>query len=339
MKRTFCISRTDSIGDVVLTLPMAGYLKQKFPDSKILFLAKKYTSAIVALSKDIDEIIIYDHLEKLEAKEIAENLMKYQITDFIHVFPNKKLARAVKIANIQNRIGTSHRLFHLLTCNKRVDFTRRKSNLHESQLNFKLIEPLIRDKINPSLDNVISNLNIENQASTNFSFEGYGIIENRKKIILHPKSQGSAVEWGVSNFIELIQLFQNKDCDVIITGTEEESLFFRDQLPDQENLYDLSGKLTLEQLVTLIQKSDFLVAASTGPLHIAAILDKYALGLYSPRKPIHPGRWQPIGINADYLVFDHECQKCIKGHDCNCISKLEALQVYYKLEDMAKITF
>ncbi|RYG01290.1 MAG: glycosyl transferase family 9, partial [Chitinophagaceae bacterium] len=37
------ISRTDSIGDVVLTLPMAKIIKQQFPDCRIAFLGKEYT--------------------------------------------------------------------------------------------------------------------------------------------------------------------------------------------------------------------------------------------------------------------------------------------------------
>ena len=36
------ISRADSIGDVVLTLPMAGVLKQILPGVKIIFLGKNY---------------------------------------------------------------------------------------------------------------------------------------------------------------------------------------------------------------------------------------------------------------------------------------------------------
>jgi len=41
------ISRTDNLGDVILTLPMAGILKQRFPDSTIIFLGKKYTKPLV----------------------------------------------------------------------------------------------------------------------------------------------------------------------------------------------------------------------------------------------------------------------------------------------------
>ena len=50
------ISRTDSIGDVALTLPLAGILKEKFPNTKIIFLGNTYTKPILECCQNIDEI-------------------------------------------------------------------------------------------------------------------------------------------------------------------------------------------------------------------------------------------------------------------------------------------
>lgn len=51
------ISRTDNIGDVVLTLPMAGTFKSKFPGSKIYFIGKTYTAPVIISSQFVDEFI------------------------------------------------------------------------------------------------------------------------------------------------------------------------------------------------------------------------------------------------------------------------------------------
>lgn len=42
------------------------------------------------------------------------------------------------------RNGTSHRWWNWFTCNERVDFSRKRSDLHEAQLNIKLLERLAR---------------------------------------------------------------------------------------------------------------------------------------------------------------------------------------------------
>ena len=45
--QTIAISRTDSIGDVVLTLPVCVWLKKKFPDIKIIFFGSTYTKPVI----------------------------------------------------------------------------------------------------------------------------------------------------------------------------------------------------------------------------------------------------------------------------------------------------
>lgn len=337
MSKIICISRTDSIGDVVLTLPLVGYLKKQYPDGRILFLGRNYTLPILKLSSAIDEVLLLDEMEGLSSKEIGQILKSKNITDFIHVFPNKRLAHAAKIAKIPNRIGTSHRLFHLNTCNRKVNFTRKRSDLHESQLNFKLLKG-IGISFNPTLDQVSSFLNDIKQPESNV-LEKLGIVKEYPVIILHPKSQGSAVEWGVPNFVELMNLLKEKKAQVLVSGTEKEAVFFRDEIPKASNILDVSGKLSLEEFIALISESDALVAASTGPLHIAGILNRAALGLFSPRKPIHPGRWKPIGQNTDYLVFNKDCEECKKGNACNCIQEIQPQKVYQKLTEMLKTTF
>ena len=119
--------------------------------------------------------------------------------------------------------------------------------------------------------------------------------ENRMNIVLHAKSQGSAVEWGVDKFIELAKTLDSNNATIFFTGTEKEAQFFREMLPNSENIIDLSGKMTLDDLISFIANSDALVAASTGPLHIAGISGIRTIGLFSKKKPIHAGRWKPLG--------------------------------------------
>ncbi|MCB0778620.1 MAG: hypothetical protein KDC03_03595, partial [Flavobacteriales bacterium] len=82
-----------------------------------------------------------------------------------------------------------------------------------------------------------------------------------------------------------------------------------------------------DQLIALIGASDALVAASTGPLHIAAASGKRAIGLFAPRRPIHPGRWAPLGPDAHALVHDPDCPTCASGRPCDCITRIGPEQV------------
>jgi ADP-heptose:LPS heptosyltransferase len=74
-----------------------------------------------------------------------------------------------------------------------------------------------------------------------------------------------------------------------------------------------------------------MVAASTGPLHIASALGKKAIGIYSPKRPIHPGRWMPVGKDASYVVKDENCEKCKNKKDCDCIKEIDISAVFEKI--------
>lgn len=323
--RTVIISRTDSIGDVCLTLPLCGYLKKRFKGVRIVFLGNTYTAPILNCCHDIDEVLSWKELESLEESERIKAFRSIQAFAIIHVFPRKEIARLAKKSGIQHRIGTSHRLFHLVTCNHRVNFTRKQANEHESQLNFHLLRPFGVRTL-PSLEEVSESVHF----STSFPLPEWLLNEvdtPQPKVILHPRSQGSAVEWGVNHFAELGKQLTEKGYKVFYTGTESEATSFRHLIP--EDCIDTSGKLSLDELIALIQQIDILIAASTGPLHIAGLLNKGAIGLFAPRRPIHPGRWRPLGKHSTTLVFDENCSTCQKGSPCNCIEKISVDTVVY----------
>jgi len=318
------ISRTDSIGDVILTLPMAGIIKEKYPDCKIYFLGKTYTQSIIELSAFVDEFINWDTLQN--SQNAVEELKKLEVDTIVHVFPNKKVAELAKKAKIKNRIGTLGRTAHAFTCNKKVYFSRKKSDLHEAQLNLKLLAPLniTRECSIAELPNYYG-FRITKDLPENIK----NLIDPKKyNLILHPKSQGSAKEWGLDNFSELISILPHERFKIFITGTEaEKNMIGEDLKHDQSNVVSLLGKLSLEEFVSFINNADGLIAASTGPLHIASSLGKEAIGLYSSRRPIHPGRWMPVGKKAQAVVFDTNCIKCNKGEDCDCITKISSKKI------------
>lgn len=295
------LSRTDSIGDVVLTLPMAGLLKKNFPECRIFFLGRTYTKPIIDLSIHIDGFINWDELSKLEITDQTLMLKSFKIDTCIHVFPTKNIVRIADYAGIKNRIGTIRRIHSIGRMTHYLYYSRTNSDLHESQLNCMMLKPLGLDTL-PTLNEIKDYYGFENTSTLNADLSTL-ISKDRFNLIIHPKSKGSAAEWGILNFKKLIKLLPSDKFNILVTGTKEEA-FQMDDLLQSDKITDLTGKLTLTDLISLITAADGLLAASTGPLHIAAALGKHALGLFSERKPIHPGRWAPIGINAH--VFTHK---------------------------------
>jgi heptosyltransferase III len=314
-------SRTDSIGDVALTLPACIWIKEHYSSATLVFLGKEYTKSVVEAFQPVGAFQSIENLEKMEHDERMNWLSAFDA--IIHVFPNKKVAQWAKDAKIKWRIGTAHRAFHLFTCNHKPFFTRKNSDLHESQLNFQLLKPLGCSAIPnwEEIQNANQHFKTPNVELPNFHFP----LE--KTIILHPKSQGSAVEWPLEKYVSLAKKLVEKGFYILFTGTQNEGAGFRGHLPTHPHILDISGQLSLSQLMALIGKCHGLVACSTGPYHLAGLSGILAVGLFSPRRPIHPGRWKALGKKAHALVFDPSCEDCNKGKLCRCIENITEEQV------------
>lgn len=321
------ISRTDSIGDVLLTLPICAWIKSNYPSATLLFLGKGYTKSVVECYDLIDEFIDWKDIENQPKVEQATAFRDLNADVIVHVFPNRAIASLAKKVKIPVRVGTSHRGYHLLTCTHRLNFTRKRSNLHESQLNHELLRPFGLTSI-PDLAQIEASTTHFHAPKVNLpAFVQEALNETERSVILHPKSQGSAREWPMDKYIELSKQLAERNFTVFFTGTESEGLEFRKQIPENERIIDTTGKLSLNELIALIDQVDTLIACSTGPLHIAGYLGIHTIGFYVPKRPIHPGRWKALGANVSILVNDPECNKCKKKEDCNCIADISVERV------------
>ena len=332
MSQTFLVSRTDAIGDVVLTLPVAGRLKQLRPGCRVVLIGRTYPAPVAAACPWVDDFLNLDDMLKLPEAEQVAKLRAYEAAAIVHVFPNKALARLAQKARIPVRIGTRNRWQHWLTCNRLVALSRRHSPLHEAQLNLQLLQPLGAASETP-LSEAAALVRLQPAQPLPAQFQL--LLQERQpdqlNIILHPRSRGSAREWGLAHFGQLARLLHQAGHRVFVTGTAAEG----EELTNwrQENTAflaaDLTGQLSLPQFIAFIAAADGLVAGSTGPLHLAAALGRHVLGLYPPIRPMHPGRWKPLGPHADYLVFDKpDCVDCrAQPAACTCIRAIEPLAV------------
>ena len=317
------VTRIDAIGDVILALPLCGYLKEKFPGIRISILARSYTKAIIDATDAVDQFINYEDIAPLPLEEQVLRLKTYNIDTILHLVTHPSLAILAKKAKIPNRIGTVSRPYHWLTCNKYVWLRRKVSDEHEAALHFTLAKPLGIKKAPEKLWQYYQLNHIEDLIE-----EFVSLLDKEKfNIILHPKSNGNAQEWQLKRFGELVNLLDDNKYKIFITGSEKEKAELKpwiDSLPSY--VTDLTGKLSLPQLLSFIKQADGLLAASTGPLHIAAATGINTLGLYPNFRPKHGGRWGPIGPYADFIETKTEN-----------LDSISAQEVFEKIKSWKKL--
>jgi heptosyltransferase-3 len=219
------IVRTDRIGDVVLSMPLAELVKKKYPDIKITYFIRHYTRALLDGNSFIDDVIIADESEgKILFKENLEKIKSKNFGTCIVVNPTFKITLMMFLASIKNRIGTGYRWYSVLFNNKVYEH-RKYGDKHELEYNINILSRLgiyIKD----ISKEIKFHLQIDNNSSEKISsiLSQSGFKAGNKIIIVHPGSGGSSVDLPKEKLIELTRMLSSlENVSIIITGSKNES--------------------------------------------------------------------------------------------------------------------
>ncbi|WP_337864596.1 glycosyltransferase family 9 protein [Ignavibacterium sp.] len=328
--KNILIVRTDRIGDVVLSLPLARIIKQHYPKVKVSFLVREYTKALVENNRFVDEVIVLqEDSSKILINKNVEQLKKGKFDTAIIVYPTFKIALLIFLAGIKNRIGSGYRLYAFLFSEKVYEH-RKDALKHELEYNLSLLSKLGIEH-SGGTNNVSFDLDVKKSSLNNVEslLSSLGIKGKDKFIIIHPGSGGSAVDLPIEKFIELIKLLTDKKIKVVLTGSESEKEIC-DKLTLNEYVFNLAGILNLDDLIALISISSLLAANSTGPIHIAAALNKFTFGFYPKVKVCSAKRWGPYTDKKFIYEPEIECDNCTveQCQKLNCMNSINIARVY-----------
>ena len=332
--RKILIIRTDRIGDVILTLPMASVLKEHFPDVHITMMIQRYTSDLVQADKHVDEIVYYDN----ETGQIPFfkmlRIIKSQKYDVVfHTHPRFRIALITWLAGIPERVGTGYRWYSFMFNNKVYEH-RKNASYHELEYNLHLLEA-----IGCSVDysNIFPTLTLDENDIEKVSLvlKDLGVEKNHKIVILHPGSGRSSRDWSRKNFGILgKRLTELSSVKVLITGGKNE-----EQLVDDVRTYagssaiPIVNRFTLKEYAALVKSAALFISNSTGPIHIAAAVGTMVIGLYPQAANLSAARWGPYTNKK--IIFtpigkDLNCKKCFgfKNSSCECMDSITVDEVF-----------
>ncbi len=324
MKKILII-RTDRLGDVILTTPIAGALKKRYSDCRVTFWVKEYTKEIVENCNFIDSVITFPENKGL--LKIIRKIKKEKFDISILVHPSFKLALIIFLAQIPIRIGTGFRVYSFLF-NKRWYEHRKYSILHEVDYNLNLLKTLEIEENNPEFSFRISP---EAENHVEKLLIKLGINKEEKIIVLHPGSGRSAPGWSFKNFSILSDSLIDSGYTVLITGGKNDRKIVEKLLKNcKKKPFVLTDILNLKELMALLKRVKIFVSNSTGPLHLAVALGTTVLGLYPPLVTASIRRWGPYNKKEFTLTPEiPECKKCIKEkckyYDCMNLIKTETV--------------
>ena len=304
------ITRTDRIGDVVLSTPVIYNLRQAFPKAHIAFICRPYTRQILEGNPYLDEVIIYDKYGKersfLNSWRFARKIAKKKFGLALILHPTNRMHLVTFLAGIPKRVGWDRKLGFLLT--KRLKHTKQEGKKHESEYTLDVLTAL---NIKISSKETYFPIKPEAMARVEQALGG-----DDKIILVHPSASCPSKRWPQENFSELVKILKQRSKLGIAVITSADQKKFGQKIIDENQILDLRGVFDLAEVGALLKRCALFISNDSGPVHIAAALGVPVISIFGRKDPgLSPLRWMPLGKDAYFFHKDAGCQKCL-AHDC-----------------------
>lgn len=300
------VSRTDKIGDLILSIPSFYMLKKMYPEAELVVLVRKYNYDIVQNLPYIDRIIKIDDYTKAE---LLEKIAYFKADVFIALYNDEFVAALARASKAKIRIGPLSKLNSIFTYNKGVLQKRSRSKKNEGEYNLDLVKKLNPSKFNSCF--VLNNellLTDENKKVAELYFSENNI--KGKCLVVNPFIGGSAKNIKDEDYANILKRVKNEfkeDLDIIIIChiSDEQRAINIKKMIDEDNIHIFANGSSILNIASVINKADVYLGASTGPTHIAGALGRKIVAIYPNKKTQHPIRWGILGnSNVKYIIPD-----------------------------------
>ena len=308
-KKILCI-RLDNMGDVLMTSPALRALKETF-DANLTLLTSRAGSEIAKYLPEIDDTIIFD-VPWVKSDDISSSSA---LTTVIEKIKKQNFDASIIFTNFSQNPLPSVMIAYLAQIPLRLAYCRENP--------YRLLthwvpdpEPFetIRHGVTRSLELVKTigastektrlSLHISDEAVKRMrsKLQKKGIKLTHPIIVIHPGVSETKRQYPPMLFAkaahELIRLF---DCQIVITGTAAEKKLAKEIAEHvQTQVFNLTGQMSLNELIALISESDILISNNTGPVHIASAVNTPVIVMYARTNPEHI----PWHVPHKTLYFD-----------------------------------
>ena len=311
------LTRTDRIGDVVLSTPAIKAVRDKYPDAHIAFMVRPYAKDIVRGNPNLDEVIIYDKYGKergfLSTVFFALALRKKKFDLAIMLHPTNRVHLIAYLAGVPERVGYDRRLAFLLT--KKVSHKKQEGKKHELEYTLDLlkvmeIEAKDRELFLPIHENDIKRIEK--------FLEEYHVGKEVTLIAVNPGASCPSKRWAPKNFAEVSdELAAKFKARILIVSDCANAEFAKSVAAGMKyEPVNLAGKTTVGELAALLSKCKLFVSNDSGPVHIASAVGTPVISIFGRKDPgLSPRRWGPRGDKSVVFHKDVGCDPCL-AHNC-----------------------
>ncbi len=291
------IVKLSSVGDVVHALPVAAALRTRFPHGRITWVVERREAVLVEGNPDLDEVVRVDtrswrRLQELTTiPDVLGRLRRARFDVAVDLQGNVKSGLLTVATGARVRIG-----FTALRCREPANalFTNRRveppaSARHVVDQLLSLLAPFGGTTGSPTFW-LPSSPAAERAAET--FFVGHGLKEMDRIVVLNPGAGRADKRWPLARFIELGRRLRLEMGATVVVAWGPSEFDHARALAEGAGAL-LAPPTSLEGLLALLRRISVMVAADTGPLHMAAALGIPCVGLYGPTDPARNGPYGP----------------------------------------------
>ena len=333
------VTRTDRVGDVLLTTPALKALRVQFPKSYIAVITRPYTKDILIGNPFIDEVIVYDKYgsERNFFKTVlfALSLRKKNFDVAFMLHPTNRVHLIAFIAGIKKRIGFDRKLSFLLT--DTLVHKKQEGKMHERDYTLDAIAQFGVAPVDKSLFMPISN---ESETRIEAFLNANGLSDKDVLVALHPGASCPSKRWHSENFAQLADSLI-KECGVkiiLIAGPDDISTADEVLGSMKERPVNAAGKTTISDLASLLRRCKLFISNDSGPVHISSALGVPVIALFGRSQPgLGFRRWGPTGTQDVVVYHDVGCEECL-AHNCqkdfSCLKAISVEEVLRKAKKL-----
>ena len=168
-----------------------------------------------------------------------------------------------------------------------------------------------------------------------------GLLKNKKNLVgIHACNLLQYKVWSQKKFSEVLNYLVNEGFTPVLLGSPAESSlnkklgeeFKKLETTGEERILDLSGKISIRELIALMSRLKFFVGIDGGPMHIAATMGLPTLGLFGHETP---KRYAPFNEKSLSIYKKGSCSPCNKAYEYSwptcqnprCLKKISVEEV------------
>ncbi|MGE5279619.1 MAG: lipopolysaccharide heptosyltransferase II [Deltaproteobacteria bacterium] len=311
------VSRTDRIGDVLLSTPALQALRMHYPTSYIAVLVSPYTRLLVEGNPYIDEVICLDkdvrHRGFRLTWGLAQALRRKNFDVAVILHPTLRVHLVCFLAGIRERIGYDRKGAYLLT--RTLPHKKQEGRKHEMEYNFDLLKLLGVREVTRSL---YMPIRPEAERYVEERLAAAGVRSADVLVAVNPAASDLSRRWATAKFAALIdRLAVLPGVRVVVIAHETHAAVTQELLGlVRVSVIDFTGAFGLDHLASLFKRCQLVVSNDSGPVHLAVAVKTPVIAIFGRNQAgLSPRRWGPLGPRDVTIHKKTDCRPCL-AHEC-----------------------